>query len=359
MLNTTHALVSELEVRSPHITAMGLTVNLPDAPLTGKLINLANTPAELDRMARGVETLVGKAGLSLSEAQNTLSLLIDERHFYGTYCELGAYDWLDSSGAAFAAQIELSGTDVLNPNGCTIDGRFSHFDGYFDIKGLGFQAYVADQFRTKLEALLPGFSVFIDGSMDIAVKDIEKYAFGRLSTLRNALAKGGSQRISELNWTVRAQLPQPMTFVTQTINAHRLAQQNRYYPFKTAGQFTRNSPFVLIFAYAAQFNRTLFLNFGGSTDVTLRSMARRAFFQLATDPSLATDYDDQVAPSLTIADAARQISGLMFINLGTDEAWLFLNPRATHRLTKDQVEEIFGFNQHITLGVDDFAYDDY
>jgi hypothetical protein len=359
MLSTTRALIRELETRSAQISAMGLAAKLPDATLTGKLLNLANTPADLDRVTRAIETLVGKAGLSLADAETAVRQLINERHFYGSYCELGAYDWLDRQNVAFAAQIQLGSSDVLNPNGCTVDGRFTIRDGYFDIKALGFQAYVADQFRVALKAQLPGFDVIIDGPMDISVKNIETIAFPRLAKLRADLANGGIQKIPELGWTIRAQRPQRITMSTHTVDPYRLAEENRYYPFKTAGQFARNEPFVLIFAYAAQFNHAFFLNFGRSTETTIRSMARRAFFQLTTDPSPAGTYDDQIAPGLTIADAAKQISGLLFINLDKDEAWLFLNPRANHRLMKDHVEEIFDFRLPVALGIDDFAYDNY
>lgn len=310
--------------------------------------------------ARAVDALVGKAGLSVSDAESAVrNLLLSESSFYGQYCELGAYEWFDRHHVVFDTQIKLTGQDVLNPNGCSIDGRLSAIDAYFDVKGLGFQAHVTEVFRQRLEQHLPGLAVTIDGAMDVAVKDIEVHAFTQLHALAKKLAGGGKESIPQLSWTIRVEPPRDISTTMHTIDAYRLAEQNRYYPFKTAGQFTRKKPFILIFAYAAQFNPLLFLNFSGSTDITLRSMARRAFFQLATDSTPAEQLDDQVAPGVSIADAARLISGLLFINLDNDVAWLFLNPRATHRVTRNHIEQMFDFTAPSHLGVDDFAYDNY
>ncbi len=359
MNDTLHVLIRALEARSPVITRMDLTTVLQDAAISGALLNLANQPEDLDRSARAVEVLVNKGGVQFQDAEANVRNLVTERHFYGSFCELGAYDWLDRHDMRFAAQVTLTGQEVLNPYGCTIDGRFAARDGYFDIKGLGFQAYVADQFRVTLAKQLSGLDVTIDGSMDVSVKDIETFAFSRLPMLRVALAGGGIENIRELNWTIRAAPPQTITTSVQTIDAYQLAEKNRYYPFKTAGQFARNAPFVLIFAYAAQFNHSLSLNFGNSTTVTLRSMARRAFFQLTSDTTPAIQFDDQLDSGVTVGDAARLLSGLMFINLDNDESRLFLNPRATHRIMRSHVQQLFDFFPMPNLGIDDFAHDDY
>lgn len=349
-----------MESRSTQIKAMNLQASIADAPLTGKLINLANRDSDLTRSANAIDALVQKANVAVVDAEAMVRNLVNERHFYGSYCELGAYDWLDRNGAAFQAQIPLTGQQVLNPNGCTIDGKFSACDVYFDIKAFGFQAYVADLFRQSLERQLPGLKVTIDGSMDIDVKDIDTHGFAQTSTLVASLKSAGHELIPQLNWTVHAKPPQSVRMSVQTIDPYRLAEENRYYPFKTAGQFTQNDPFILVFAYAAQFNSALHQNFADSTTTMLRALARRVFMQLTADESPAIQYDKKVKSSVTVADAAKLISGLLFINLDSqDDAWLFLNPRATYRVTKYHVEQIFDFTIPITLGIDDFEHDDY
>jgi hypothetical protein len=82
MLTTLHALLGELEGRSTQISGMNLKLSLADGPLDGKLINLANVPADLDRVARAVETLVSHAGFSIADAEVAVRNLVNERHFY-------------------------------------------------------------------------------------------------------------------------------------------------------------------------------------------------------------------------------------------------------------------------------------
>jgi len=51
--------------------------------------------------------------------------------------------------------------------------------------------------------------------------------------------------------------------------------------------------------------------------------------QLTADATCAVKFDHQVGPGVTVGDAARLISVLLFINLDNDEGLLFLNPRST------------------------------
>lgn len=331
-----------------------------DVPLDNGLLNIANIPADLDRIGRAIELLANQAGLSSADAQTAVRNLLSEKTFYGQYLELSAYEWLGQNNVLFQAQQRVAGTDVLNPNGVVIDGHLvGDVDGFFDIKAMGFQEYVTEQFRVRLEAMLPGLTVTVDGSMDVSVKDIETLAFGQLPALAGALAAGGHHQIQQLGWTIRAEPPRPIVMAVRNSNPYALAENNRYFPFKTAGQFTRHAPFMLIFAYAAQFNHPLFTNFAGSSDITLRSLARRAFMQFTGDRTPAARFDTQVAPTTPLSDAARLLSAMLFLNIDTASGWLFLNPRATHRLTRHSMDRIFDFTWPMNLGYDDFAHDDY
>lgn len=359
MIQMLHDLVAELSRRSPIIAAMNLPATHPDVPLENGLLNVANVPADLDRIGRAIEALVSRAGLSVADAETAVRNLLSEKNFYGQYLELGAYEWLDRHDVRFHAQEHLVGSDVLNPNGVVIDGHLDVVDGFFDIKAMGFQEWVAEQFRRRLEAMLTGLIVAIDGSMDVGVKDIETFAFRQLAALASALAAGGQHQIPQLGWTIRTEPPKRIRTTVTTTDPYALAENNRYYPFKTAGQFSRYAPFLLIFAYAAQFNSPLFTNFAASSDVTLRSLSRRAFMQFTHDATPATQFDAQVATGVRLSEASSLLSGLLFLNIDTDGGWLFLNPRATHRLTRYHVEQMFDFRLPPDLGYDDFAHDDY
>ena len=359
MIEKTHALIQELEGRSGQIAAMQLTQRVADEDLGKHLLTFANRPADLDRVTAAVDSLLSTAALGVSEVEQTIRQLINERHFYGAYCELGGYGWLARQGVQFKAQIALTAQDVLNPNGCTIDGRLDPVGAFFDVKGFGFNAYVMEQFREGLQSFLPGFEVHISGPVDVSVKDIEAYAFPKLSAFRTSLANGGVQTIQELGWTINVELPRNVAMQEHTHNPLRLAEENRYYPFKTAGQFSRSAPFVLFFPFAAQFNGWLSTNFFQSTDETLRALARRVFIQLTAEASPLKKHDAQVPANATVADAAKLLSALLFVDLDNDRGWFYLNPRAAHVLDRYAIEQIFDFQRPSNLLIDDFAYDNY
>jgi hypothetical protein len=129
----------------------------------------------------------------------------------------------------------------------------------------------------------------------------------------------------------------------QTSDPYCLAEQNRHYPFLDAGQLTRHAPFILVFSFAAQFNHRLFVNFAQSTDILLRALARRAFFQMANDPTPVQQFDRKIAAGVLLRDASRLLSSFLFINVDTGQSRIYVNPRATHRHSKDHVERIFDF----------------
>lgn len=360
MIKTLHALIAELAARSSLIANMNLAASLQDASIMGEPLNLANRPEDLSKAASWVELVVNHGGLPPADAETAVRALLGQRNFYGTYCELGAYGWLAEHGVAYKAQVPLSSTQVLKANGSTIDGQFTVVDAYFDIKGMGFQEYVADLFREKIEVQLNGLLVKLDGPMDVAVKDIDQYAFPQIPALVQALQAGGSAKVHQLGWTVSALPRVGVSMATTTLDPYRLAQENRYFPFKTAGQFTRQIPFVLVFAYASKFNRNLPLNFSGGTDITLRSMARRAFMEHSRNSTPASQLDSSVPAGISLGDASRLLSAMLFINLDCDDdARMFLNPRARHPLQSNHVEQLFDFVPLTFILIDDFAFDDY
>jgi len=359
MIRKLHVLIDEMEVRSSIISSMTLKNKLRDIILTGSLFNFANTPKDLNSMCRSVDSLVGHSGLTLNDAEHTVINLLKDRHFYGSFCELAAYDWLDRHSASHKAQVLLQANDVLNPNGCTIDGKFEFYEAYFDIKGFGMQLYLMDIFKQKLQPYAEGLTITIDGPLDVAVKDIDKYALGAIAKLKNKLTLGSVNLIKELSWSIKVVNPHCTTISEHSNNPYVFAELNRYYPFKTSRQFTRNAPFVLVFPYSSYFNNILTRNVFDTTDIALRALARRCFIQLTSDNAPLYPHDDSTDKGLTVADAAKLVSGLLFINLDDDGAWMFLNPRAQHKLNEYEIKQIFDFTPPVNMGIDDFKYDNY
>jgi hypothetical protein len=352
-VNTIHLLIKELEKVSPKIAALDLCSTSQDEQIDGERFDFANNRDEI--------AIVGRAAENLPAAETALRKmmfdLISQKNFYGQLCEFAVYDWLARNSAGFQVQIPLTGADVLNRNGTDIDGLFEGRQVYFDIKGFGFEAYVREKFRTKLASMVNKGRIIIDGARDNSVKDIED-AFRKLKDLTADLQQNGIAKISELDWTLRTSTSS-VTVETNTADPYWVAEENWYYPFKTARQFHRKSAFVLVFAYSPAFNGIMSVNFAGSTDVALRSLARRAFFQTKGDATPISKLDPGADPTVTVDQAAQLLSGILFLNFADDKSWLFLNPRAANPLKKDFVRQMFDFMWPQGMTVDDFAHDNY
>ena len=161
----------------------------------------------------------------------------------------------------------------------------------------------------------------------------------------------------------------PLTISMHGSDPYYLAKENALYPFRYAKQFTRNTPFILIFVVHSWFNALSIHNdFAGEDTKLTRSLARRAFMQFSNDPrSIQTVCGGAVA-NVTMAEASRLLSAIFFVNVWPSDAdpsidylmpsWLYINPRATHRLTRWRLGFFRASNPNGTY-IDDFADDDY
>jgi len=114
----------------------------------------------------------------------------------------------------------------------------------------------------------------------------------------------------------------------------------------------------LIFGFSYRLNPLLAINLNNSTMTALRALARRAFMQV-TDDKTPVDKFDRRADKTPLNEASKLLSGILFVNFENDEAWLFLNPRAKHKLTRDHLDRIFDFMLLHIVYFDDFSHDDY
>lgn len=355
---TTHSLIQTMEARSPVLVGLYLKNELSDEPLSGQLGELAQDLARINAIADTFEMLATGNGAQQTAVRTLAKGLLTTRHFYGSLCEVAAYGWLQLAGVDFLVQVPRSGSEVLNPNGTDVDGTIPLLDVDFDIKAFGLEVYLAGLFRAELEFSLKT-KVSLEGSMDVGVKVIEHSLFREKQRVIAELKSVGRSKIAALGWTFRVQAGPVHVSVTEA-NPFRSAEENRYYAFKTARQFSQTRPFILILAHSFRFNSTLSVNFANSTDVALRSLARRTFLQFRSSPQLVTDFDDGATP-IPLSDAAALVSGMLFIDIDDPHGGrLFLNPAAKHPVTRYHADQIFDFKaQHCCRLIDDFEYDVY
>lgn len=168
---------------------------------------------------------------------------------------------------------------------------------------------------------------------------------------------------------IRLDAKQQLTISRHYVDPYHLAEENALYPPRYAKKFARNKPFILVFTMHPWFNTPFdYDDVGGADTALTRSLARRAFMQFSGDPTPLSSIARQVRADATIADASRLLSAIFFVNAWPREldsagsptmpSWLYLNPRATHRMDRGRIEVFCSLNPHATC-IDDFASDDY
>jgi hypothetical protein len=257
---------------------------------------------------------------------------------------------------------------VLSANTTILDGVIDYSGIYFDIKAFGFHAYLAQRLKARLEEEIPGKVIFIEESWDLPIEQFEALINGATKIAAEVLTKGS---IDLNGLRIRSEDPKPISVSGITIEPYRLAQENAKYAFLSANQFTRNAPFILMFALHPWFNRSVMHHdFAGADSSFTRAFARRTFMQFTTNAEPLGAVCSKVPVGTTFADAAALLSGMIFLNVwpfdafkpGSSEgrlppSWIYLNPRAAHPISRGTARLFATVNPHI--GVDDFVYDDY
>ena len=361
MRRSLHQAIHRLSDESTVIRDMALETKIDNAKLEGHMFNFANSNRHLSEIASAVDALADNLDNPLLEAEKLLLPLFKPGTFYGSYHELRVYGWLLKNEVRFTAQSPVDETQVMNPNGSILDGKIDDIEVYFDIKSFGFQYRAKEDFRLKLSRELKS-RVVIDGPMDVSIADIARYTFPRTNTIVAQLRETGVSTVPELHWDISTKTGRAVTTETTTTDAYRLAEENRYYAMNFAKQFTRTSPFLLIFGFGYEFNGSLHVNFANHTDTFFRSMARRLFMELVNDTrdihELPDGYSNELE-NVTVSHVAKLLSGVLFVNLDEDTSWLFTNPNATNPITDYHVEQMFDFEIPHRMLIDDFAHDNY
>lgn len=112
-----------------------------------------------------------------------------------------------------------------------------------------------------------------------------------------------------------------MTVSSRLVEPYLLAKENALYPFVDAPQFTRHHPFILLFVFHPWYNfGGIHNDFGGVDTCFTRSLARRAFMQFSQDTKLLSTVCTKADPTATLADAARLLSAIFFVNVWPEDA---------------------------------------
>jgi len=330
MLKTRHDWIGELAAESDLIAEMQLQKR-KNAALDPDALYLANCDAHCNLVTRAIREMVD---CSSKEIARILLCNLIERNTYGAFAELAAYDWLIRCHLRIAPQVPLTATDVLATKGSTLDGKIERTGTFFEVKAFGSNGRLAQRLKERLQQELPDEQVLIEESWDLSFETFRDL----IEAAPNIAAELKQKRIV---WKGRMVISLEPKNLGRNVDAYHLAKENALYPFHDAKQFTRNSPFILIFVVHPWFNALSIHNDFAGVDTTFtRSLARRAFMQFSADSRPLTSIAKHVPNDVTLADASRLLSALFFINVWPREAdpsitypmpsWLYFNPRATH-----------------------------
>jgi hypothetical protein len=362
---TCHEWILDLAAQSPAIAGMKLdSIIASTAVLNEHGLNLANCTAHRRLIVEAVDGLLAARPMATEHVSKLLREVI-YRNTYGAFAELAAYEWLARCHVRFEPQVPLSNIEVLGANGSTLDGKL--FGGpFFDIKAFGFHGRVAVKLQERLQREFLNEQVLISGSWDLALS-----TFQQLIESAAAIAEQlKSKRVFQLGpLTILLQPRRAVTVTSRVVDPYRLARENARYVFEDAQQFTRNAPFAIVYVIHPWFNAgAVGTDFAGADTMFTRAFARRAFMQFSGDMTPLGNICENVAPGTTIAEASRLLSAIFFINVWPPDAdpdapkrmpsWIYLNPRATHRMTMANVALFRAENINGTL-IDDFHDDDY
>ncbi|BBP00214.1 hypothetical protein [Sulfuriferula nivalis] len=364
-ISTTGDWIDKLAAASDVISAMNLKSLIKNSQLNNNALNLASCDAHCNLIVRATDELVKKR---FSTNKNTSDLLCNliGKNTYGAFAELAAYDWLARCYTTIDTQIHMPANEVLSKNGSTLDGKIKLYETYFDVKAFGFNGHLVQRLKELLEDLIPNEQILIEESWDISSEKLQEL-IKSASSIAVELKEKNMMQFGRLK--IRLVQKSPVSISSRIIDPYLLAQENALYPFKYAKQFTKNAPFVLIFVIHPWFNSLAIHNdFSGIDTAFTRSLARRAFMQFSTDMTPANTVCSSVADDVTLSDASCLLSAIFFVNVWPLDAdssiahqmpsWLYLNPRARHRISVNQLS-LYRANNPNGVHIDDFSSDNY
>jgi hypothetical protein len=354
-IKTLHQLVNNLESKSSAIEPLKLD-DEEDRPLASDVLVFANAEHEKELILDGVEFLVSRG--FQADAKSKLLDVLNDDSFYRSFPEVATYGWLERHSMGVKPQVEVKYPDVLNPNGCSLDGILLPYEVAFDIKSFGLAAHLANKLVRDLATDFK-LRVKLEGQMDVDTKTVETDALRQREAIAKELRAGREYKIPSLGWRLSVMRSVPVNTSTRSWGPYRPAEELRFYPFKQAAQFTTTQPFMLVFSYLPRLNPFLRETETDFTDKFFRTLARRVFLGRENEGTPLSQYDKRVQ-NRPLGDARRLLSALMFVDLESEKYHVFSNPRATNPFPGGIVSFIFNSHPHTDMAsYDDFEHDNY
>lgn len=146
------------------------------------------------------------------------------------------------------------------------------------------------------------------------------------------------------------------------LQPYKMAEENRYYAYKSCNQFMCNYPNIIIYVWDSNHKEYLPSAFDGLTEKFTRAFCRRTFMEFTNDNTNVSQICDKAKES-NLSDVSKMIAGIIFLDAATlygenirqAKNYIYLNPYANHKII---LPDLFCQYMPHTV-VDRFQYDTY
>ncbi len=313
---------------------------------------------------------------------NQINLIADKKNWEGAFAELTSFDCLNQdlllSNDYLKKEIDLDVTfdkeltfsDHLEKKESNLDGFFSDYGVYFDVKCL------KDNINEILNKIYKqiqretGLKFHIDASYprDISYKEFQIRRESLYSELKSKIINKSTYIDSEIINNLFFYILWEKGHITTlgTYNPFRHAENYFKTIFNYSNKLVINNPTLIVLVVFPWFNSTI-NNFSGNNETLYRSLCRRVFCQYKNINTSINELITNFKGGKTIFEVSKKISGIIIIEdtslLSTNPdminstPYIYLNPNADNKIQNTFFEEVLkNLNHNI---YDDFRFDNY
>jgi hypothetical protein len=353
-------------------------------PVTSAAGNPSDNNTFLDRFGARLARLW--VAFPRTEDQKTLMeklANIGTSGWMGPFAELAAYDFLVRLDPTLRIEVTPTGMVLGEQAGkgrSSLDGMLPMFgDLHVEVKALtDVSARVIASIREQVAVAHPNVLLDFTYPADLGQRDIAGHLRDLVQEISGAIL-GTKPFVHHQPSGVQVRLHYDRPAVRMAehdYDPYRQAERWRYAPFEKWHQLVVTAPNLRVMAVHPWFNFINHGDFAGIRQTFFRSLARRVFCDLTkqTEP-LSTYVPDAVRWTGTVADAARRLSGILFIvdhTAGREdetlltpadvmEGYLYENPNT---FEPNHAGSIFRHlrdldESHLIRDYDGFGYDNY
>lgn len=285
----------------------------------------------------------------------------------GKIHEAIVYEWLSDKNINYKPQKQIKSEDCFKNNidGYIADGVIIENNIVFDVKKFGISLPHIDTLREKLQSHMPkGYNITIKTNHIISNSEIRKMIEDSKELSRRILNEKNKINTDflyiENNMEFRARLNMNNSLIQEYLHfdMYEFAATNEFYFLSHSSQFCSNTPYILFCPYNIE--SLFYINREEYIFLIFRTLCRRIFINLCKmEDREINEFDGKAKKDVSVACASRKISAIVFMDINNNELdsnmFVYQNPNADYKISRYQIETLFGSNTYI----ENFEFDNY